>query len=195
MSGLLGISTPPNFRIEVIEGKGRGLILQEAVTKGAFVVEYEADVYPRREWPAREEEYIANGEGCYVMDVQTSQGWMCFDATRRFLSPGRLMNHARRCEATLTPFKPVLLGGKWRVGFLASRDLQPGEELTWDYGCSPGGIHWLNRRLKKATIGEHKNCALHHKNIVHVFVWMHHRDVGCVCLKLLHGRCQSFIGR
>jgi len=108
-----------------------------------YVLEYEAVVYPRRERQAHEKEYIANDEGCYILDVQTPEGCFCLDATRCLLSPGRLMNHAQRAKASLAPFKPLLVEGKWRVGFTATRDLCQGEELTWDYGCAPGGIDWL----------------------------------------------------
>ena len=27
--------------------------------------------------------------------------------------------------------------GKWRVGFISTRNLFPGDELTWDYGVLP----------------------------------------------------------
>ena len=60
------------------------------------------------------------------------------------------MSFAATTVATATPFKPLLLEGKWRVGFTASRNLLPGVELTWDYGCSPGGIPWMMRRPPKA---------------------------------------------
>ncbi|CAI8030353.1 hypothetical protein GBAR_LOCUS17214, partial [Geodia barretti] len=26
----------------------------------------------------------------------------------------------------------------------------PGTELTWDYGCCPGGLEWLKRRPARA---------------------------------------------
>ena len=154
MSGLLGVTKSPKFRIDNIEGKGRGVVLVDPAEEGMYVLEYEADVYPRKERKTHEREYIANGEGCYIIDVQTSKGWVCFDATRNFLSPARLMNHSPKGKATVTPFKPLLIGGRWRLGFIATRDLQPGQELTWDYGCNPGGIDWLKKRPSK---GEHKS--------------------------------------
>jgi hypothetical protein len=151
MSGLLGVTKSPKFRIDNIEGKGRGVVLVDPAEEGMYVLEYEADVYPRKERKTHEREYIANGEGCYIIDVQTSKGWVCFDATRNFLSPARLMNHSPKGKATLTPFKPLLIGGRWRLGFIATRDLQPGQELTWDYGCNPGGIDWLKKRPSKGS--------------------------------------------
>jgi len=35
------------------------------------------------------------------------------------------------------PIQPLFVWGKWRVGFLAIRDVGVGEELTWDYGSPP----------------------------------------------------------
>ena len=40
--------------------------MKEKVPKGAYVCEYEGEVYPRREHAAREREYAANGEGWIV---------------------------------------------------------------------------------------------------------------------------------
>lgn len=148
ISGLLGKTTSPKFSIEVLPNKGRGIILQEAVPEGSYVLEYKAEVYPRKERAAHESEYIANDEGCYILDIQTKEGWMCLDATRYLSSPGRLLNHAPSAQATLKPFRPLLLKGKWRVGFTSTRDLHPGEELTWNYGCAPNGIEWLGQRPK-----------------------------------------------
>ena len=80
---------------------------------------------------------MSNEEGCYILDAQTQEGWICIDLTRRLFSPGRLMNHAPYNKATLTAFKPLLIRGEWRVGFTAKQDLHVGEELTWDYGWPP----------------------------------------------------------
>ena len=121
----------------------------ERVPAGAYVCEYETDaIYPRKDRDLQEAEYTRNDEGCYLLDVLTRDGWVCLDATRCFSSMGRLLNHAPKTVATLTPHKPLFVGGKWKVGFVASRDLLPGEELTWDYGCKPGGQEWLLRRKK-----------------------------------------------
>ena len=88
--------------------------------------------------------YDLNGEGCYILEVQTPKGWACLDATRRMGSVGRLMNHS--AKPNLKPFQPLHIRSKWRVGFLAVRGIKVGEELTWDYGSPPGGHQWLCRR-------------------------------------------------
>ena len=153
----MGQTTPPKVSIEEVPIKGRRVVVREEVPKDSYVIEYEAEVYPRRERAAREREYVWNGEGCFIVDVQTSDGWMCLDGTRRLNSLGRLLNHAPRALATLAPFGPLFLNGKWRVGFIATRNLCVGEELTWDYGCAPNGIDWLRRRPKQPTCGKLQN--------------------------------------
>jgi len=117
-----------------------------------FVVEYKtARVYPRSERDQYEAMYTLNAEPCMVLDVQTPQGWQCLDATRKFGTLGRLLNHAAAAKATVKPYRPLLVNGKWRVGFVATRDLKPGTELTWDYGCQPKGQQWLMRRASKVS--------------------------------------------
>ena len=146
ISGLLG-ETPP-YLLEVVDmkNKGRGVVVQERVPKCSFVCEYEAtSTYRRKHREEHEAEYAKNGEGCFILDVLTKDGWMCLDATRSYSCVGRLLNHAPRNSATLTPYKPLQIGGAWRVGFTAARDLSPGTELTWDYGCQPRGLEWLKR--------------------------------------------------
>ena len=85
--------------------------------------------------------YQLNDEGSYIMEVQTKEGWMCLDAMRCMDSLGRLFNHSSK--PNLKPFRALYVRGKWRVGFLANRDIPASEELTWDYTCPPQGQQWL----------------------------------------------------
>lgn len=115
--------------------------------EGEFLLEYEyTKSYGRSERQKHEEEYWLNDEPCMVFEVETRAGWVCLDATRATHTPGRLMNHAAARVATAKPYKALMLEGKWRVGFIATSDLHKGQELTWDYGCSPDGQQWLMRR-------------------------------------------------
>ena len=81
IAGLLGKGAPLRFEIREFPGKGRGVVL-DAFEEGAYLVEYEAEVYPRKEMAARLVEYRVNEEGCYVIEVLTKDGWLCLDATR-----------------------------------------------------------------------------------------------------------------
>ena len=108
--------------------------------------------HPRSMRDEKEEEYTMNEEPCMILEVETPKGWFCLDATRRFNTLGRLLNHAPPRKATAKPTKPLFIKGKWRVGVVAARDLQMGEELTWDYGCPPQGQQWLMRYSKVCKI-------------------------------------------
>ena len=57
------------------------------MAKGLYVLEFEGEVYPRKSRRAREREYASNEEGCYILDAQTREGWICIDSTRRLFSP------------------------------------------------------------------------------------------------------------
>ena len=56
-----------------------------------------------------EEMYEMNGEACMILEIQTPQGWMCLDATRKFGTIERLFNQAPSGRATL---KPLMVNGK-----------------------------------------------------------------------------------
>lgn len=145
--GLMGKAAPIQLEIRETLEKGRGVFVQQEVPAGAFLLEYKtAEVFPRSQRKEKEEIYALNDEPCMILEVETPRGWYCLDATRRFNTLGRLLNHAPPHEATAKPSKPLFVKGKWRVGFLALKNLSPGQELTWDYGCPPQGQQWLMRR-------------------------------------------------
>ena len=93
------------------------------------MVEYRtSEVYPHRDKKQHIHEYELNGEGSYILEVQTKEGWWCLNATRALGTVGRLLNHSTR--PNLKPFHPLLVRGKWRVGFIAQRANEPQEELS-----------------------------------------------------------------
>lgn len=56
----------------------------------------------------------------------------CLDATKPTGRLGRLINHSRKrpnCKPQVRTYR-----GKPRLIFLALRDIQPGEEILYDYG-------------------------------------------------------------
>ena len=147
VAGLKGRYTNPALKVVDLGEKGRGVVCEDHIQEGDFVLEYKThEVYPRKDMESREEEYRLNGEGCYILEAQTPVGWLCFDATRKVGSLGRLINHSS--TPNLRPFRPLQIERKWRVGFLATRTIRAGEELVYDYGCEPSGLPWLYRRQK-----------------------------------------------
>ena len=116
---------------------GRGVVARERIQKGAYVCEYKtSSVFPAKsvEEDAR---HAQNTSGMYIMEttfeVKRGSGRLCFDATDRLHHPGRFINHVAK-GANVKPAKPQFIRGKWRVGFLAIRDIPEGEELAFDYG-------------------------------------------------------------
>ena len=107
LRGLTNSKTQPSLRVVQSE-KGRGVVANEPISKGDFVIEYKTkEVYRLRQRAAHMKEYDMNGEGSYILEIQTSDGKWCLDATRRMDSLGRLMNHSV-CPS-LKPFKPLFV--------------------------------------------------------------------------------------
>ena len=144
LSGLEDSKRNPNLRVNESPGKGRGVVSEVDIDAGDFVLEYRTkEVYPHKELQKHVRIYDLNDECCYVLEVQTKEGWVCLDATRKVGTLGRLLNHSSR--PNLKPFRPLHVRGKWRAGFIALCPIKAGEELLWDYGCPPEGQKWLYR--------------------------------------------------
>ena len=72
-----------------------------------------------------------------ILEVLTKTGWVSLDATRCIDIPGRLIDQETNKTSIARPYKALLISGKWRVGFIRTRDLVPGDELTWGYVVLP----------------------------------------------------------
>ena len=135
--GLAGKSKRPRIAVQELAKTGRGVIALEPIQKGRYVAEYKtASVYPSSERRRREEQHDLNEAGSYVIDTAYSTPTskkLCFDATERYHHPGRYINHAAR-GFNLKLKGPYSIRRKWRIGFVAVRDVEAGEELCFDYG-------------------------------------------------------------
>lgn len=151
--GLEDNVVPKKLDLVVTEDKGRGVIALEAIKKDDYVLEYKySECYSKRERAAKEEEYSLNSEGCYILDAQLPQGkgWICLDATRNVNCWSRYINHS--IKPNLKLFRPLMIRGKWRVGFVATRDIKEGEALSYDYGQQKKAPTWLKRRPHKVIL-------------------------------------------
>lgn len=109
---------PRGFKLKVkraVKGAGLGLHTEEAIPKGACIIEYVG-----REISAKEE-YTSRSKYLFeITDEKTIDG-------RAHSNTARYINHSCRpnAEAEIV---------KGRVFIMARRNIKPGEELCYDYG-------------------------------------------------------------
>lgn len=80
----------------------------------------------------REVEYKAEDAGCYMYYFNWSSSVWCVDATEPTGRLGRLINHSRKTPNCKT--KLFIHNNRPHLIFVALRDIEPHEELLYDYG-------------------------------------------------------------
>lgn len=115
------------------ELKGRfGVFARRCISKGAFVCEYAGDLIDRKEAERRDFIYEMKSKGSYMFYFNWNNRCYCLDATEPTRRLGRLVNHSRKrpnCKMEIFTHenKPYLI-------LTAIKDIQPNEELLYDYG-------------------------------------------------------------
>ncbi|XP_041826699.1 N-lysine methyltransferase KMT5A-A [Melanotaenia boesemani] len=120
------------MEVQHIEGKGRAVFTNRCFQKGDYVVEYHGDLLQITDAKKREAEYAQNpATGCYMYYFQYLCKTYCVDATKETGRMGRLINHSKNgnCQTKLHD-----IGGIPHLILVASRDIDKGEELLYDYG-------------------------------------------------------------
>lgn len=120
------------MEVQTIEGKGRGVFATHSFQKGQYVVEYNGDLLQITDAKKRESEYAQNpATGCYMYYFQYLCKTYCVDATKETGRLGRLINHSKNgnCQTKLHD-----INGVPHLILVASRDIDEGEELLYDYG-------------------------------------------------------------
>ncbi|TNN68142.1 N-lysine methyltransferase KMT5A-A [Liparis tanakae] len=120
------------LEVQHIEGKGRGVFSTRCFQKGEYVVEYHGDLLQITDAKSKEAEYAQNpSTGCYMYYFQYLSKTYCVDATRETGRKGRLINHSKtgNCQTKLHD-----INGDPHLILVASRDVDEGEELLYDYG-------------------------------------------------------------
>uniref|UniRef100_W5MEX4 [histone H4]-lysine(20) N-methyltransferase n=1 Tax=Lepisosteus oculatus TaxID=7918 RepID=W5MEX4_LEPOC len=120
------------MKVQHIEGKGRGVFATTCFRKGQFVVEYHGDLLQMTDAKKREAEYAQDpSTGCYMYYFQYLSKTYCVDATKETSRFGRLINHSKNgnCQTKLHD-----INGIPHLILVASRDIDEGEELLYDYG-------------------------------------------------------------
>lgn len=121
------------LEVNMIEKKGRGVFATRCFQKGDFVCEYAGEIISYQQTKKREEMYIKDANiGCYMYFFEHKSNSYCIDATAESSRLGRLLNHSKfagNCHTKLFEIdaRPHLI-------LIASRDIKPGEEMTYDYG-------------------------------------------------------------
>ncbi|CAD2089825.1 SET domain protein, putative [Plasmodium vinckei lentum] len=127
--------------------KGRCIYADAQINKFDFVFEYVGELLTHNEAMEREQTYIKNKKkGCYMFYFKHENKRYCIDGTEESIdaainyankkyflrSFARLVNHSKK-NANLIP-KVLTVDLIPRLFFIASRDIQKGEELLIDYG-------------------------------------------------------------
>ncbi|EDV41481.1 uncharacterized protein Dana_GF17507 [Drosophila ananassae] len=113
-------------------GKGRGVVADRPFKRNEFVVEYVGDLISIAEASEREKRYaLDENAGCYMYYFKHKNQQYCIDATVDTGKLGRLINHSRAGNLMT---KVVVIKQRPHLVLLAKDDIEPGEELTYDYG-------------------------------------------------------------
>ena len=122
--------------IDVIqtEKKGFGIRANADIPRQSFITEYIGEVIEETTFRNRMHEYDGEGiEHFYFMMIQQGE---YIDATKKG-GLGRFLNHS--CSPNCYVDKWVV-GTKLRMGIFAERNIQAGEELTFDYNVDRYGF-------------------------------------------------------
>jgi len=108
--------------------KGRGLRATEFIQQGKFIMEYVGEIIDLKQHKKRAEQYCNDPEHKhhYGMELDTN---IFIDATRKG-NISRYINHSCDPNATIELW---IVNRFPRMGFFAIKDIQPGEEITFDY--------------------------------------------------------------
>ncbi|KAL8188610.1 hypothetical protein R6Q57_029898 [Mikania cordata] len=117
-------------------GRGWGLLADENIKAGNFIIEYCGEIISSDEAKRRSQTYEAQGlRDAYIISLNANY---YIDATRKG-SLGRFINHS--CQPNCETRKWTVLG-ETRVGIFATEDISVGTELAYDYNFEwYGGVN------------------------------------------------------
>ncbi|KAK1415043.1 hypothetical protein QVD17_30812 [Tagetes erecta] len=130
------------------EGRGWGLLADENIKAGQFIIEYCGEVISSEEAKLRSQTYEAQGlRDAYIISLNANY---YIDATRKG-SLGRFINHS--CQPNCETRKWTVLG-ETRVGIFATQDISVGTELAYDYN-----FEWYGGVKVRCLCGA-PNCSI-----------------------------------
>ncbi|XP_018678127.2 histone-lysine N-methyltransferase ASHH3 isoform X3 [Musa acuminata AAA Group] len=131
--GNLCVNKPFQYRpvkkMKLIETEkcGSGVVTEEDIRQGDFVIEYVGDVIDDKTCEERLWKMKHCGEtNFYLCEINRD---MVIDATYKG-NKSRFINHS--CQPN-TEMQKWTIDGEIRIGIFATRDIKKGEELTYDY--------------------------------------------------------------
>ncbi|KAJ4967135.1 hypothetical protein NE237_018984 [Protea cynaroides] len=109
------------------EGRGWGLLADENIKAGRFIIEYCGEVISWKEARRRSQAYETQGvKDAFIISLN---GYESIDATKKG-SLARFINHS--CQPNCETRKWTVLG-ELRVGIFSKQDIPVGTELAYDY--------------------------------------------------------------
>ena len=136
------LRAPPCIPIDVAPSVGRGLgaFAASAISAGALVCSYDGERITQREVQAR---YDSTAGGDYLFEVRkpsADRDGLYLDAERG-AHASRFINHAEHGNLVPSPTSAAPDGGAEGIDFYALREINIGEELSFDYGVE----YWAAR--------------------------------------------------
>eukprot|EP00884_Botryococcus_braunii_P021638 jgi/Botrbrau1/8158/Bobra.357_2s0006.1 len=126
----------PRMKVFLTENRGWGVQASESIEKGSFIVEYAGEVIDIKECQARMRAANEAGEPHFYM-MELGPG-LVIDARKKG-NLARLINSS--CDPNCESQKwHDAATGEVRIGIFATRDIKPGEELTYDYQFQHSGV-------------------------------------------------------
>lgn len=109
------------------EKKGYGLVASSLIPSGSFIMEYVGEVLNSKQFEKRALEYSQQMNAHYYFMALSSD--RVIDATKRG-NISRFINHSCNPNAETQKWT---VNGELRIGFFSIRDINPEEEITFDY--------------------------------------------------------------
>lgn len=105
---------------------GRGLFTLVDLTQGQMIIEYSGEIIRNQLCDKRERDYELKGIGCYMFRIDEHE---IIDATTKG-NQARFINHS--CEPNCLS-KVLIIHGRKHIIIYAAKNIDKGEELTYDY--------------------------------------------------------------
>lgn len=119
----------PGIEKFMTESKGWGVRTKEPIKQGEFILEYVGEVVSDQEFKERMNSIYVNDTHHYCLHLD---GGLVIDG-HRMGGDGRFVNHSCQPNCEMQKWS---VNGQFRMALFALRDIDPYEEITYDYNFS-----------------------------------------------------------